>query len=119
MVVDGNTGSSNNPSIGDISAFEQSIHWLRKERHYTLQKFGTEQDRQHVRDFAEAEYGHATWFNQQFDTYYHRAWVLGLETHNGRQALAKFVSTAAGMLSAAIQEYGVLPEAGVPSGEIK
>lgn len=109
----GNIGPS------DIEAFEHVIYWLRGERHYTLEKFGSEQDREHVRDFANAEYGRETWFNSQFDVYYHRAWVLGLDTPNGRQALAKFVSTAAGMLAAATQEYGELPKPGVPSGEIQ
>lgn len=103
--------------IDHIKAFEHVIYWLRGERNYTIKKFGIEVDREHFREWENSEQG-AGWWTDQLDNYYHRAWVLGFNTPVGRQALAKFVSTAVGMLSAGIQEYGELPPSGVPSGEI-
>lgn len=89
--------------------------WLKGERAYTLDKFGLETDNQHVHewDYRDEE----DWWNQQFDNYYTRAGVLTLENMNGRQALAKFVATAVGMLEATVRMYGPLPEPGVTSGE--
>lgn len=106
------------PELDDIKAFEHVIYWLRGERNYTIGKFGTDKDRQHFREWEDHENGWGHWSNQ-LDNYYHRAWVLGFNTEVGKQALAKFVSTAVGMLSAGIQEYGELPKPGVPSGEIE
>lgn len=106
--------------LSDIKAFEHVISWLRGERYYTLEKFGSSQDKQHVRDFEDKEKDNEiAWWTQQLRNYFYRAWVLGLDTPVGRQALAKFVSTGAGMLAAAVQEYGELPKPGVPSGEIE
>lgn len=89
--------------------------WLAQERDYTVQKFGLELDDQHVRDWDYRD--ESDWWNQQFDNYYTRAGVLGLDTLVGRQAFAKFVATAVGMLEAAVRVYGPLPLPGVPSGE--
>lgn len=85
--------------------------WLAGERQYTIDKFGIELDNQHVSESRTFE-----WWEQQFDNYLHRAGIFGLDTINGRQALAKFVATAVGMLEAAVRVYGPLPEPGVPSG---
>lgn len=104
--------------MDDVKAFEHVIYWLRGERDYTIKKFGTDLDRHHFQEWYETEMG-AGWWSDQLDSYYHRAWVLGFNTPVGRQALAKFVSTAVGMLAAGIQEYGELPRPGVSSGEIK
>lgn len=84
--------------------------WLADERGYTIKKFGLPQDDDHILE------GLAGWWAQQFDNYLHRAWVLGLDTPGGRQALAKFVATAVGALEAAVRVYGPLPEPGVSSG---
>lgn len=84
--------------------------WLAIERGYTIEKFGVDLDNQHLREgFA--------WWEQQFLNYFHRAQVLGLDTPGGRQAAAKFVATAVGMLEAVVREFGPLPKPGVPSGE--
>lgn len=87
--------------------------WLAQEREYTVQKFGLELDDQHVREWG----GPDDWWEVQFQNYLGRANVLGLDTIAGRQALAKFVATAVGMLEAAVRVYGPLPLPGVPSGE--
>lgn len=84
--------------------------WLARERGYTLDKFGIDLDNEHIGEGLDG------WWQQQFDNYLHRADLLGLDTINGRQALAKFVATAVGCLEAAVRIYGPLPEPGVPSG---
>lgn len=105
--------------INEQEAHTQVLDWLDEERVYTIEKFGTDKDRFHVEEFKDAAVGRSTWWEMQLDNYYFRAKVLGLDTPGGRQALAKFVATAVGMLAATIQVYGPLPEPGVPSGEIK
>lgn len=99
-------------------AYTQVLDWLDRERIYTLEKFGINADREHILAFHDDGGAEDGWWTQQLDNYYHRAGVLGLDTPGGRQALAKFVATAAGMLAATVQEYGDLPSPGVPSGEI-
>lgn len=94
--------------------------WLISEVPYTQAKFGIDADDQHIKEFQEASMlggPWETWWNQQLENYMHRAHVLGLDTPNGRQALAKFTATAMGMLMAAVRVYGPLPKPGVPSGE--
>ena len=88
--------------------------WLVAERRYQLHKFGTALDDEHTRA------GLATdgWWWQQLTNYFHRAGVLSLDTVLGRQALAKFVATACGLLESAVRVYGPLPPPGVPSGEV-
>jgi len=103
--------------IDEQEAYTQVLDWLDEERTYTLEKFGSEDDRRHTRQWMDrTDFAMTDWWTQQFDNYYHRAWLLGLDTPGGRQALAKFVATAAGMLAAAVQEYGKIPKAGLPSG---
>lgn len=80
--------------------------WLKDERDYTINKFGLEVD--DTRD--------KQWWDQQFSNYFHRAYLLGLDTPNGRQAAAKFVATALGFLESVVRVHGELPEPGVPSG---
>lgn len=88
--------------------------WLTAEVAYTQAKFGLDADDEHTRQFAD---GDDEWWQQQFDNYLHRAKVLGIDTPGGRQALAKFVSTAQGMLMSAVRLYGPLPKPGCSSGE--
>lgn len=88
--------------------------WLKGERDYTIEKFGIDEDNQHTTQWSQED---KTWWTDQLDNYYHRAGVLGLDTINGRQALAKFVATAVGMLESSVRLFGPLPEPGVPSGQ--
>lgn len=88
--------------------------WLAKEREYTIRKFGLDLDNQHTQEWGGTP---GDWWDTQFDNYLGRANVLGLNTPGGRQALAKYVATAVGMLESAVRLYGPLPKPGVPSGE--
>lgn len=90
--------------------------WIMGEREYTIRKFGLGLDDEHVQAFSDNEYDN-DWWVKQFENYLGRAWILKLDTVNGRQALAKFVATGVGMLEAAVRVYGPLPEPGVTSGE--
>lgn len=103
----------------EMPAFPKALDWLVREHEYTLAKFGQEQDNLHIEDFNLVGTDGNDWWQQQLDTYLHRARILGLSNPGGRQALAKYVSTALGMLTACVEVYGDLPEPGVSSGEIK
>jgi len=120
--VAGNIGRHNTEMPSDEEALEQVILWINIERHYTLEKFSSIEDRTHIVEWQLADYlddEEIQWWDRQLENYLYRARVLGLDTPNGRQALAKFVSTAVGMLSATVQQFGPLPKAGLPSGEIQ
>src|SRR5262245_8581987 len=103
------------PSEPDAGFARQVFVWLAHERDYQLKKFGVQQDDAHTREHGVSPDG---WWTQQLDNYYHRARVLGLEHPNGRQALAKFVATACGLLESVVRLYGSLPVPGVPSGQL-
>lgn len=87
--------------------------WLMQERTYQVRKFGTDLDDEHTLQGLDEE----TWWLRQLMTYYHRSTVLGLDNPLGRQALAKYVATACGLLESVVRVYGPLPPAGVPSGD--
>lgn len=101
------------PTVAIDREAAEIFAWLRGERGYQVRKFGTEQDDNHTREGL----GQEGWWWRQFMNYYYRAQVLGLELPNGRQALAKFVATACGLLESTVRLYGPLPAPGVPSGE--
>lgn len=94
----------------------QVFSWLIRERNYQLGKFGVAQDDEHTRDDGLAQEG---WWWRQLMNYYHRAHVLGLDTPNGRQALAKFTATACGLTESVVRVHGPLPEPGYPSGHVE
>lgn len=115
-------GSIGRPKMLDQAAMSHVLEWLTEERNYTLKKFGTDQDREHLIEWHQSMMGNKeeiAWWDAQLENYFYRARVLGLNNENGRQALAKFVSTAVGMLAATVQEYGLLPRPGVTSGDIQ
>lgn len=91
----------------------QAFVWLVKEHAYQVRKFGTSLDDDHTASGALAPDG---WWSRQLNNYYHRARILGLENLVGRQALAKYVATACGLLESVIRVHGELPPPGVPSG---
>lgn len=101
------------PSEGP-SAASTAFEWLVGERSYQVKKFGTALDDQHTKDGL----GEDSWWWQQLMNYYHRSKILTLETPVGRQALAKFVATACGLLESVIRVYGDVPRPGVSGGEI-
>lgn len=90
------------------------FEWLIREREYQVRKFGIDLDDQHTREGL----GEDGWWWRQLTTYYHRAGVLGLASPVGRQALAKYVATACGLLESVFRVHGTLPPPGVPSGEL-
>jgi hypothetical protein len=92
------------------NTFDYVVAWLEKEREYQLKKFGVVADLEHIRNLDDG------WWDNQFDNYWHRAKLLGLDVIVGRQAAAKFVATGVGMLEATIDEFGSLPMPGVSSG---
>jgi len=92
-------------------AEKQVSVWLAGERRYTLEKFGGRAgDDAHTRDEPK-------WWKRQIETYLDRAFLLGLETEAGRQALAKLASTALMATESAVRVNGPLPPPGVPSGQ--
>ena len=96
-----------------VSPASRVFEWLVEERAYQVHKFGTALDDEHTRNGL----GDEGWWWRQLMNYYHRAGVLGCDAPVGRQALAKFVATACGLLESVVRVYGPLPPAGVPSGE--
>jgi hypothetical protein len=96
-----------------MRAAAEVFSWLRGERDYQVAKFGIDLDDEHTTEGL----GEDGWWWQQLMNYFHRSRVLGLETPVGRQALAKFVATACGLLESTVRVYGPLPLPGGPSGE--
>jgi hypothetical protein len=58
------------------------------------------------------------WFGQIFQ-YADRARLFGMDTLQGRQALAKLAMTAIGAVESSIRVHGPLPEPGLSSGYIE
>lgn len=102
------------------------LDWLKDEAQYQANKFGdgnfAENDIKRTPQFGyqrknfDTPYEDTYWYNQ-LNQYLHRAYVLGVDTPVGRQALAKFAATALGLVESAVRVYGELPEPGVTSGE--
>lgn len=92
----------------------KAFKWLQDERAYQIGKFGIELDDQHTTEGI----GKDSWWQNQIGMYMHRANLLTLDNPLGRQALAKAVATACGMLESAIRTYGDLPAPGVSSGNV-
>ena len=87
-----------------------ALDWIAEEQAYSQQKWPPEASDQITRD---EEWDR--WLSQ----YLHRANLLGFDTEVGRQALAKYVTTAVAMLDSVTRVHGPLPAPGVPSGEIQ
>jgi hypothetical protein len=100
----------------DEAFARQVFVWLVKERNYQLGKFGTALDDEHTSSDGLAPGG---WWDRQLSMYFHRAKVLGLDLPNGRQALAKYVATACGLLESVVRVHGSLPAPGASSGHIE
>jgi hypothetical protein len=102
-------------ALNDATA-QEVFNWLIGERAYQLNKFGIAQDDLHT---AEGINMNDSWWWNQMVMYIHRSAILGLETPNGRQALAKFVATACGMLESVVRTHGPLPTPAQSSGNIE
>lgn len=59
-----------------------------------------------------------SWWWRQITQYVQRARLFGLDTPQGRQALAKATMTMRGCVEASVRVYGPLPEPGHSSGTI-
>lgn len=103
---------SNTEHINDPAA--ATFEWLQKERAYQVGKFGIELDDVHTNEGI----GKESWWQDQIGMYMHRANLLTLDNILGRQALAKAVATACGMLESVIRTHGRLPAPGVSSGNV-
>ena len=94
-------------------ATSEVFGWLRAERALQLTAYGPERDDEHTLEGLEAE----GWWSNQLEHYLERARTLGIETPEGRQALAKFVATSIALLESSVRLYGWLPRAGVRIGD--
>lgn len=97
------------------------LHWLtwyQKELDYVDKKFDDQRNGHDHEMFVDGLDDGGFWFRQIFQ-YVPRARLLGLNTPNGRQALAKMAMTAIGCLESCIRVFGPLPEPGFTSGEIR
>lgn len=95
--------------------------WVADESRYQDEKFGLDQDDEHTREFQNEERPfdnlNPPWWIHQVTMYLDRAYLLGLDTPNGRQAVAKATATCMGFMESTVRVYGLLPEPGVTSGE--
>jgi hypothetical protein len=95
----------------DRVLYNVAERWIMREiNEYVREKFTRDDDIEHIKQ-PDLE-----WWQQQFDTYLHRAKVLGLDSPGGQQAIAKFAATAVGMFMAMLKEYQYVPAPGVSSG---
>jgi hypothetical protein len=108
-----NQAKSDSYSSQDSWAANEIFAWLRSERFYQIAKFGIAQDDTHTRQGIDYD----GWWWRQLTNYYHRALILGINSPQGRQALAKFIATGCGLLESVVRVHGALPAPGVPSGE--
>lgn len=85
--------------------------WLETERAYAEAKWPPSHTQLVL--IQEGKEGVEKWVGQ----YIHRAFLLGLDTPLGRQALAKATRTLLAFTEAMAVVYGDPPSPGVPSGE--
>ena len=93
----------------------QTFGWLQSERAYQVNKFGTDLDDQHTQEFGVRS---ETWWPEQVAMYLLRANLFGLDSPQGRQAVAKATATMCGLLESVIRVHGQLPLPGVSSGNL-
>lgn len=93
--------------------------WLATEREvYARKKFAEETKREDAkRDMRRNPHLQGTW-GTFISNYWQRVDLFGLDTPQGRQAMGKLIVTLMHCLETAIDIYGPMPKAGVPSGEI-
>lgn len=96
----------------------QVLAWLGVEQDYADRKFG-DQKADHDAWMAEGGIGEDSEWWRQVTQYVSRARLFGLETPQGRQALAKFMATTLGLVECAVRNHGDLPEPGWTSGEVR
>jgi len=91
--------------------------WLIDERlRYAHAKWSPEDAAKAHRDCVIGE-GPTTWHDWA-GNYIKRAAMFGLDSPQGRQALGKAIVTLIHVLETAVEEFGPMPVAGMPSGQI-
>lgn len=94
------------------------LNWIDVERmRYADGKY-TDDKRTFLIEALKTEGLSPTWMNFHLN-YLKRADLFGLDTTQGRQAMAKCIVSLMHCLETAIEEFGPLPAPGVPSGEIQ
>lgn len=93
--------------------------WVREETKYAGRKFGHTSRGEHDEAMREEQIGPDSWWYRQIHQYIDRARLFGLDTPQGRQALAKAMMTMHGAVESSIRVFGPMPQPGVPSGEIQ
>lgn len=94
--------------MSNMRAYVQ--RWLNGERAYATNKWPDETAKSLIEQSEITE-----WVLM----YVHRAETLGVQTVNGRQALAKALMTLHRLTELTCDLYGPLPAPGLPSGEIQ
>jgi hypothetical protein len=97
-----------------VSLFKYVMGWQTDELEYRVSKFPSSERIRLMRDEGIGE--GSVWREQVFNKF-HRAYILGLDTPNGRQAAAKCAAAALSMTETAVKLYGPLPHGGYPSGD--
>lgn len=92
--------------------------WVREEKRYATQKFGTTSRTEHDAEMEAEQVGKDSWWYRQIHQYIDRARLFGVDTPQGRQALAKAMMTMHGAVESSVRVFGPLPAPGVTSGEI-
>lgn len=103
-----------------VSPRAQLRIWLTRERNtYADAKWdGNFDDRKRAEVRSDPHITDENWWMDFLPSYWQRARVLGLDTPQGRQALAKLIVTYCSLLECAIEEFGDLPAPGHSSGNI-
>lgn len=100
--------------ISEESQLFQYVHeWQLGELVYRTDKFPLMERR---RLLSEQGIAPGTVWHEQITSKLHRAMVLGIDTANGRQAVAKCAAAALSLTETSVLVYGALPRPGVSSG---
>jgi hypothetical protein len=78
------------------------LAWLRREYFYTVEKYDVSEDDENTSEGIAS----GSWWDRQLKIYWDKICQYGLETHQGRQMLGKFTSTAMNLATSRIRVYG-------------
>lgn len=103
-----------------MNAWQDVIDWIAAEREaHAGVKYAepTAQRQSLIADLHQHPHLDGEW-DVFIGNYLRRAQLLGLDSLPGRQAMGKTIVTLIDCLRTAVEMYGPMPRAGVPSGEI-
>lgn len=103
-----------------MSAWDEVQEWIVVERAaHAGVKYGDDQTQRQalIADLQALPHLDGQW-EVFIGNYLRRAQLLGLDSLPGRQAMGKTIVTLMDCLRTAVELYGPMPQAGVPSGEI-